>query len=82
MHSRTLYALAKPLHKVIGAHIRMLGVSVPSDVYQSAQSASMQAEQHARYLGEYLDAPVCQRAEFLELCGLRAAAREIRSQTH
>lgn len=81
MHSRILYAMAKPLKKAIGAHIPMLGTGVASDAYQAAQSASMMAEQHARYLGWHLDIPWCQRAEFLELCGLRAEALNARLQS-
>lgn len=76
--AQTLYSLTKPLKAAIGAHVALIGTGCPSNEYQAAQSASMLAEQQARYLGQHLDCSWSQRAEFLELCGLRSLAAEAR----
>lgn len=80
MNIATIHALAKPLKAAIDAHVKLIDQGVPAAEYQAAESASFLAEQQARYLGQHLDAPAHQRAEFLELCGLRRAALNVRLQ--
>lgn len=74
---RPLQTLAKSLRARIGAHARLIGVGVTSEVFDEARRASDEAQALATYLGRNLALHSTVRAAFLQQCGLQAEARRV-----
>lgn len=54
MNIKTIIRMAKPLRKVIGCHVPLIGTGCDHDVYQRAQADSDLAVQQAKYLIQQL----------------------------
>ena len=54
MNIKTIICMAKPLRKVIGCHVPLIGTGCDDEVYQRARADSDLAVQQAKYLIQQL----------------------------
>lgn len=73
MRKKDYYLIARKIRADIRAHFECVGLGMTNSEYLELRAKSDYATSFGLYLGEHLTLSPNDRAEFLELCGLRYA---------